>query len=180
MTWHVDDTSSMNRRPRIISREARDVHTTSTNTQSQGDRADPHTCVHTQNDACPHTHANILTHTRPHRRWKNVTSSSSYRCVHLWHSTTQHSAIQNEGYTQRKNNENILTKTMTMTMTTLTENVSNNCQSSGPVRVSDGVMTPRTRHRKSGKMMFGSKVSRVTVRRQCVEMNAKFTKKRND
>ena len=32
---------------------------------------------------------------------------------------------------------------MTMTMTTLTDDVSNNCQSSGPVGVSDGVMKSR-------------------------------------
>ena len=67
----------------------------------------------------------------------------------------------------------------TMTMTTFIDDVSNHCQSSGPVGISDGVMTPRKKHRTSGGVMsaVGSKKknSKETVRRQCVEMCAKFT-----
>ena len=56
---------------------------------------------------------------------------------------------------------------MTMTTTTLTEDVSNNCQSSGPVGVSDGVMIPRKNignlvvemSAKSTKMTSSSEVS---------------------
>ena len=40
---------------------------------------------------------------------------------------------------------------VTLTVTTLTEDVSNNCESSGPVGVSDGVTTLAKEHRKSGR-----------------------------
>ena len=51
-------------------------------------------------------------------------------------------------------------------MIILTEGVSNDCQSAGPVGVSDGVMTPR-KNRKSGRVMsvVGSRVSQALGRR---------------
>ena len=52
----------------------------------------------------------------------------------------------------------------------------NSAGTSGPAGMSDGVMTPRKKHRKSGKVLSaaGSQVSKDTVKRQCVEMSAKF------
>ena len=49
--------------------------------------------------------------------------------------------------------------TTTTTTTTLTEDVPNHCQSSGPMGVSDGVLTWRKKHRKSGR------VASTTVRK---------------
>ena len=69
--------------------------------------------------------------------------------------------------------------TSPLTMTTLTEDVSNNCQSSDLVGVSDGVMTAKKNSGKSGLVMsaIGSRVSKDTVKRHCVEMSAQSTKK---
>ena len=68
-------------------------------------------------------------------------------------------------------------KTMTVTMTTLIEDVSNNCQSSGPVGTGDGVMTHRKKHRTSGRKIercWLKRNLRKTVRRQCVEISPLF------
>ena len=47
--------------------------------------------------------------------------------------------------------------TLTMTITTLIEDVSNNCLPSGPVGMSDVVMTPRNKHRTSGRKKSAQK-----------------------
>ena len=65
-----------------------------------------------------------------------------------------------------------------MAMTTLTEDVSNNCQSSGPVGESD--LKKKKKHQKSGGAMraTGSIVPKDTVKRQCVKMSAAKSRKK--
>ena len=66
---------------------------------------------------------------------------------------------------------------VTTKMTTLTEDVSNNYQSSVHVGVSDGVTTPREEHRKSCRVMsaIGSLVSKATVCRDEYKVHKKRT-----
>ena len=53
--------------------------------------------------------------------------------------------------------------TMRRTMTTLIEDGSNNCQSSGPVNMSDGVRDPAKKHQKSGALP-GKMITYQTLR----------------
>ena len=68
---------------------------------------------------------------------------------------------------------------MTMTMTTLTEDVSNNGPSSGTVGMSDGGHDDRKKTSEIwliDEHYWLKEISKDTVKRQCVEMDAKSTK----
>ena len=51
---------------------------------------------------------------------------------------------------------------MTITMTTLIEDVSNSCWTSGSAGMCDGVMTPRKKHWKSGCVL-----AQISLRKHC-------------
>ena len=65
----------------------------------------------------------------------------------------------------------ILKMTMTMTMTTLIEDGSNKSWASGPVGMSDGVMTPSKKSdiRLKDERCWLQGISKDTVNQQCVE-----------